>query len=97
MFNGGAVSLAPEKAAGAAILEAFLPGKHGAGAVADVILGRRSPAGRLPYTVYQPNFVEQTSMTEMDPTVGVGKTYRYFSGEPIFCELKLNLVLRLPL
>ena len=51
VINGGAVSLAEEKAAGAAILEAYEPGKHGAGAVADVILGSTSPAGRLIYTV----------------------------------------------
>jgi beta-glucosidase-like glycosyl hydrolase len=84
MFNGGAVSLMQEKRAGAAILEAFLPGKHGAGAVADVILGNKSPAGRLPYTVYDKDFVTQTSMTEMDPTAGVGKTYRYFTGVPLW-------------
>jgi beta-glucosidase len=84
IFNGGAVSLAQEKASGAAILEAYLPGKHGAAAVADVILGNTSPAGRLPYTVYKADFVNQTSMAEMDPRVGVGKTYRYFTGEPLW-------------
>jgi beta-glucosidase len=84
MFNGGAVSLMQEKKAGAAILEAFLPGKHGAGAVADVNLGKKSPAGRLSYTVYDKDFVNQTSMTEMDPTAGVGKTYRYFTGVPLW-------------
>jgi beta-glucosidase len=84
MINGGAVSLAEEQAAGAAILEAFLPGKHGAAAVADVILGHVSPAGRLPYTVYAKSFVNETAMTEMDPTKSPGRTYRYFSGEPLF-------------
>merc|ERR1712216_437097 len=71
MVNGGGVSLEQEKDAGAAILEAYLPGAHGAKAVADVILGHRSPAGRLIYTVYKAGWVNETSMTEMDPTVGV--------------------------
>eukprot|EP01044_Picomonas_judraskeda_P000755 COSAG03_NODE_36_length_17658_cov_56.766900_12_plen_394_part_00 len=75
LINGGAVSLAPEKAAGAAILEAYEPGKHGAGAVADVIFGSESPAGRLIYTVYEPSWVKATLMSEMDPTVMPGRTY----------------------
>ena len=74
MVNGGAVSLAEEKAAGAAILESFMPGKHGAGAIADAILGHTSPAGRLPYTVYPKGFVEQTPLSEMDPRAGPGRT-----------------------
>ena len=84
MINGGAVSLAQEKAAGAGILEAYEPGKHGAGAIADVILGHQSPAGRLIYTIYDADWVKQTSMTQMDMTVAPGKTYRYYTGEPIW-------------
>ena len=67
------MSLAQEKAAGAAILEAYMPGQFGARAVAKVLLGLASPAGRLPYTVYKASWVNETSMLEMDPRVAPGK------------------------
>jgi hypothetical protein len=58
-ISGGGVSIAPELAAppkplGAAFLNAFLPGPRGGEALADVILGRVSPSGRLPYTMWAP-------------------------------------------
>eukprot|EP00656_Telonema_subtile_P020199 TRINITY_DN21355_c0_g1_i4.p1 TRINITY_DN21355_c0_g1~~TRINITY_DN21355_c0_g1_i4.p1 ORF type:complete len:380 (-),score=49.07 TRINITY_DN21355_c0_g1_i4:315-1454(-) len=84
IVNGGAVALAEEKAAGAAIIEAYLPGKHGAGAIAKAVLGHTSPAGRLPYTVYPASWVNETSMTEMDPRVSPGRTYRFYTGTPIW-------------
>lgn len=42
--------LTPLVDAGMAVVWAGFPGPHGGAAVADVLLGRRSPTGRLPFT-----------------------------------------------
>lgn len=63
-----------------AIIQAWYPGGDGGTAVAELIAGDFSPAGRLPITFYRsvdqlPPF-EQYSMN--------GRTYRYFTGEPLY-------------
>ena len=51
LFNGGVVSLEGWHGEVDAILEAWLPGQAGAGAVADVLSGRVNPSGRLAETI----------------------------------------------
>lgn len=63
-----------------AIIEAWYPGGQGGDAVARLIAGDFSPAGRLPVTFHRtvdelPPF-EDYSMT--------GRTYRYFTGEALY-------------
>jgi beta-glucosidase len=63
-----------------AIVEAWYPGEEGGTAVAGLLAGDFSPAGRLPITFYKsidqlPAFADY-SMTN--------RTYRYFSGEPLY-------------
>lgn len=60
-----------------AIVYAWYPGEQGGNALADVLFGKVSPAGRLPVTFYQ-------SLNDI-PGYGdynmKGRTYRYFNGK----------------
>ncbi|ESQ91258.1 glucan 1,4-alpha-glucosidase [Asticcacaulis sp. AC460] len=63
-----------------AIIEAWYPGGEGGHAVAQLIAGDYSPAGRLPVTFYRsvdalPGFSDYTMKN---------RTYRYFNGEVLY-------------
>lgn len=63
-----------------AIVEAWYPGGQGGAAVARLIAGDFSPAGRLPMTFYRsadqlPAFTDYSMK---------GRTYRYFKGEALY-------------
>jgi len=76
--TGSAVPLGEEGQKARAIISAWYGGEQGGRAIADVLSGKYSPAGRLPVTVYAgtdqlPDFADY-SMS--------GRTYRYFTGKP---------------
>jgi beta-glucosidase len=64
----------------AAIVQLWYPGEEGGTALADVLFGDYNPAGRLPVTFYK-------SVAQLPPYEDyrmAGRTYRYFTGEPLF-------------
>lgn len=91
LIHGGAIAL-PEVAAGAsAILDGFYPGVTAGSAIADAIFGAYNPGGKLPYTVYPPEYQFAYNFTHMDIAnssvsggASGGRTYRYYTGEPLW-------------
>jgi beta-glucosidase len=80
LMNGSALGINWADQNVPAIVEAWYPGGEGGTAVASVLAGDFSPAGRLPLTFYKsvdqlPPF-EDYSMSK--------RTYRYFAGEPLY-------------
>jgi beta-glucosidase len=63
-----------------AMLYVWYPGEQGGNALADVLFGEISPAGRLPVTF--PKSVNQ--LPPFDDYSMVGRTYKYMKSEPMF-------------
>jgi beta-glucosidase len=80
LMNGSALGVNWADANVPAIVEAWYPGEQGGHAVASLLAGDFSPAGRLPVTFYK-------SVDQL-PAFGdysmAKRTYRYFDGEPLY-------------
>lgn len=81
VLTGGSAMAIPEIMELAdAVLLAWYPGQEGGNAVADILFGAASPAGRLPVTFYQ----NLTGLPPFEDYRMEGRTYRYFRGRPAF-------------
>ena len=78
--SGGAVALAPELETCDAILQWWYGGEQGGTALADVLTGRYNPSGKLPVTFYR----STDQLPDYEDYTMKNRTYRYFSGEPLF-------------
>jgi beta-glucosidase len=80
LTTGSALAVRWAQAQLPAIVLAWYPGQQGGSAVADVLFGDTSPAGRLPVTFYK-------SIDQVPPFADYGmegRTYRYFRAEPLY-------------
>lgn len=85
LLNGGQVALdADVIAAAPAILEAWFPGPYGGTAIASVLFGAYNPGGKMPLTVYPASYVDDIKMSDMSMTEGVGRSYKYYKGTPLW-------------
>ncbi|NLN82643.1 MAG: glycoside hydrolase family 3 protein [Clostridiales bacterium] len=79
-FSGSAVNLSNAADNSNALIQAWYPGAQGGKALAGMLFGDFSPAGRLPVTFYKsaddlPDFCDYSME---------GRTYRYFTGEVLY-------------
>ncbi len=80
LTSGSAISVNWENDNLPAIVQLWYPGQEGGTALADVLFGDYSPAGRLPVTFYKS--VDQ--LPRFEDYRMKGRTYRYFNGEPLY-------------
>jgi beta-glucosidase len=82
LVGGSAVTMSRWIDRVGAIVEAWYPGEQGGHAVADVLLGRANPAGRLPLTF--PVAEGQLPLFYNHKPTGRGDDYLDLTGQPLF-------------
>ncbi|WP_052732379.1 glycoside hydrolase family 3 C-terminal domain-containing protein [Hymenobacter terrenus] len=80
LLNGSAVAVNWENQHLPAIVEAWYGGQQAGNALADVLTGTVNPSGRLPMTFY----TSETQLPAFDNYDMKGRTYRYFTGQPLY-------------
>lgn len=80
MMTGSAISIPWEEENIPAIINAWYGGQAAGTAVADVLFGDYSPAGRLPVTFYK----SDSDLPAFDDYSMQNRTYRYFKGVPLY-------------
>src|SRR5690606_36141819 len=80
MMTGSALALPWESENIPAIVNAWYGGQSAGTAIADVLFGDYNPAGRLPVTFYK----SVDDLPPFDDYSMANRTYRYFSGEPLY-------------
>ena len=80
MMTGSAIAIPWEEENIPGIINAWYGGQAAGTAVADVLFGDYSPAGRLPVTFYK----SDADLPSFDDYSMQNRTYRYFKGMPLY-------------
>eukprot|EP00727_Mastigamoeba_balamuthi_P010649 m51a1_g6206 hypothetical protein (850) ;mRNA; f:140331-144109 len=84
VVSGGAVAVEDVETAAAAVVQAFYPATRGAEGIARTLFGLESRLGKLPVSVYARAFADELRMADFAVATGVGRTYRYYTGAPLW-------------
>jgi len=84
LVNGGILSIDNLMNGPSAIVEAFYPSVKGARALAESLFGTQNRWGKLPVTIYPANYVNQVDIFNFDMSKPPGRTYRYYTGKPLW-------------
>ena len=84
LISGGILSIDELVAPAQAIVDAFNPAQAGPRALADTLFGLQNRWGKLPVTIYPGNYSGLQPIQEMSLTTGPGRSYRYYTGTPLF-------------
>lgn len=79
-MTGSPINLEWSKSNASAVIQAWYPGQSGGTAVANVVMGKTNPSGRLPLTFYR----SAADLPSFDDYRMEGRTYRYFTGVPVY-------------
>ena len=82
LMAGSAIDLGDAAEKAGAVLLSWYPGARGGRTVADILLGRVSPSGKLPVTFYKNDQLDR--MPEFTDYSMKGRTYRYIEEEPLY-------------
>ena len=82
LMAGSAIDLGDAADRANAVLLAWYPGARGGRTVADLLLGKISPSGKLPVTFYRNDQLGR--MPAFTDYAMDGRTYRYFGEEPLY-------------
>ena len=82
LMAGSAIDLGAGADRAGAVLLTWYPGARGGRAVADILLGRVSPSGKLPVTFYRNE--QLAKLPEFTDYAMRGRTYRYIEEAPLY-------------
>jgi len=82
LMAGSAIDLQAAGEAANAVLLTWYPGARGGKTVADMLLGKVSPSGKLPLTFYHND--QLALMPDFADYSMKGRTYRYFEHQPLY-------------
>ncbi len=79
LSNGGPLAIDDEISGAHAIVETFNPG-FGGPMLAETLFGLQNRWGKLPYTVYPKNYINEVDFSNYDMSKAPGRSYRYYTG-----------------